>query len=111
VTRLRRLAWAAGWPARALLLGAIAAYRVALSPLLGGRCRFHPSCSEYARDAIRNVGALRGSGLAVWRILRCSPLSAGGVDYPPGRRVQYDSIVQSGVTGRWGRISGEVRQP
>ncbi|CAN5152487.1 membrane protein insertion efficiency factor YidD [soil metagenome] len=76
-------AWILGWPARALLLCLISVYRVSLSGAMGGRCRFHPSCSEYAREAIRNVGALRGSALSLWRVARCSPLSAGGVDRPP----------------------------
>ncbi|MBA3299922.1 MAG: membrane protein insertion efficiency factor YidD [Thermoleophilaceae bacterium] len=72
-----------GWPARTLLLGLISAYRVSLSGVMGGGCRFHPSCSEYAREAIRNVGALRGGAFSLWRVVRCSPLSAGGVDRPP----------------------------
>ena len=84
--RIRTISWAAGWPARALLLGAIAAYRVTLGQVAGGRCRFHPTCSAYGEQAIRQVGAIRGSALAVWRVLRCSPLSRGGVDHPPAGR-------------------------
>lgn len=63
-----------------LLLGA---YKRLLSPLLGPRCRFHPSCSDYARIAIVRFGPLRGSVLAAWRILRCQPLCTGGEDPVP----------------------------
>jgi len=66
-----------------LLDRAIHAYQILLSPLLGGHCRFHPTCSEYARDAIAEHGAARGSWLAISRILRCHPLSRGGFDPVP----------------------------
>ena len=75
--------WAAGAPIRVLLLGLIRLYRVTLGPLLGGQCRFHPSCSAYAEQAIATVGWARGVPLAVWRVLRCNPFSPGGIDYPP----------------------------
>ena len=67
---------------RQFLVGLIRGYQVTLGRLLGTRCRFHPSCSEYAIGAIRARGAFRGTGLAAWRVLRCAPWSAGGVDYP-----------------------------
>ncbi len=70
----------------AILLGAIRVYQVAISPMLGPRCRFYPSCSCYAHDAIERHGALRGISLAVWRILRCHPLCAGGYDPVPDER-------------------------
>jgi uncharacterized protein len=60
----------------------IHAYRVLVSPLLGQRCKYHPSCSCYALDALREFGILRGLVLAGWRLLRCNPWSRGGVDYP-----------------------------
>ena len=83
---------AAGAPLRLVLLGLIAAYRGTVGRLTGGRCRFHPSCSAYAQEAVRVHGALKGGALAVWRILRCSPLSSGGPDpVPPGK---YDTIIQ-----------------
>jgi putative membrane protein insertion efficiency factor len=62
---------------------AIRGYQILLSPYLGGHCRFHPTCSEYARDAIAEHGAARGSWLAIARILRCHPLSRGGFDPVP----------------------------
>jgi len=66
-----------------LLQALIRAYQLLLSPMLGGQCRFIPSCSQYAAEAIRRHGALRGSRLALWRILRCQPFSAGGYDPVP----------------------------
>ncbi len=60
-------------------------YQRRISPLLGAHCRFMPSCSEYAVMAIEEWGALRGALLAAWRLLRCHPLSRGGLDLPPSR--------------------------
>jgi putative membrane protein insertion efficiency factor len=48
-------------------------------------CKYHPTCSEYARLALRELGPIRGSVATVWRLLRCNPWSKGGVDYPSGR--------------------------
>ena len=59
----------------------IHAYRMLLSPLLGPRCKYYPTCSQYALDAIREFGVLRGFVLAGWRLLRCNPWSHGGVDH------------------------------
>ena len=56
-------------------------YRALVSPLLGPRCKYHPTCSQYALDALREHGFLRGSVLSAWRIVRCNPWSHGGVDY------------------------------
>jgi putative membrane protein insertion efficiency factor len=66
-----------------LLLLLIEAYRLLLSPLLGGHCRFWPSCSAYAGEAIERHGALRGAELSLRRLLRCHPFSPGGVDPVP----------------------------
>lgn len=68
--------------ARALDL-VIRAYQVTLSPWLGGQCRFHPTCSNYAREAIAMHGAVRGSWLTLRRLLRCQPLCRGGLDPVP----------------------------
>ncbi len=74
-------------PAR-LLRGAVRAYQLTLSPLLGGQCRFVPSCSEYAIQALSIHGAARGSWLAAGRVLRCQPLNPGGEDPVPPSRTQ-----------------------
>lgn len=56
-------------------------YRLLVSPLLGPRCKYYPTCSQYALDAIREWGVVRGAILAGWRLLRCNPWSHGGVDH------------------------------
>ena len=71
---------------RKLMLFVIRCYQVAISPLLGPRCRFYPTCSCYAQQAITAHGPARGLGLAVWRILRCNPFNPGGVDEVPAAR-------------------------
>lgn len=64
----------------------IYAYRVLLSPMMGGHCRFHPSCSQYALDAYREHQALKATWLTVRRVLRCHPFGGSGYDpVPPGR--------------------------
>lgn len=70
------------WPASALILP-IRAYQWLISPLLGPRCRFYPSCSNYAIEALRIHGPSRGSWLALRRIVRCHPLNPGGFDPVP----------------------------
>ena len=65
----------------------IRAYQRLLSPLLRPRCRYYPSCSEYAVQSIERFGILRGAVLAAWRLLRCNPLSRGGFDYPDDQRL------------------------
>ncbi len=64
-----------------LAIGAVQVYRHALSPLLPARCKYHPSCSRYALDALGTHGLARGGVLAGWRLLRCNPWSHGGVDH------------------------------
>ena len=72
-----------------LLIGCLRAYQYALSPFLGQHCRFHPTCSQYAIDALRAHGAGRGLLLAARRLLRCHPWRPGGVDPVPERRRRH----------------------
>ncbi|HEY6118750.1 MAG TPA: membrane protein insertion efficiency factor YidD [Pyrinomonadaceae bacterium] len=65
---------------KTILISLLKTYKLILSPLLPPSCRFVPTCSEYAMDAIARYGALRGSGLALRRLLRCHPFSQGGYD-------------------------------
>ena len=69
-----------------LLIGLLRAYQYLLSPFLGQHCRFIPTCSQYAIDALREHGPWRGSLLAARRVLRCHPWHPGGVDPVPERR-------------------------
>ena len=85
-----------GAPFRALAVGLIRLYRATLSGWLGGQCRFYPTCSRYAEDAIREQGAGKGSLLAVWRVLRCNPFGSGGIDRVPGSPIQYESVIHHG---------------
>ena len=79
---LARLRAALVW----LVLQPIRGYQRLISPLFGPRCRYYPTCSAYAEQAIRTHGIVRGTGLAAWRLVRCNPFSAGGVDeVPPAR--------------------------
>ncbi len=66
---------------RTLLVAPIRLYQRAISPALPSRCKYHPSCSQYAVEAVRRYGVLRGIVLAGWRLLRCNPWSHGGVDF------------------------------
>jgi putative membrane protein insertion efficiency factor len=61
----------------------VRAYQLTISPLLGPRCRFHPTCSEYARESLRRFGFVRGGWLTIRRIVRCQPFCAGGYDPVP----------------------------
>ncbi len=72
---------------RAVALAPLHLYRRVISPLVPARCRYYPSCSAYALDAVREYGVIRGSVLAVWRVLRCNPLSRGGIDHVHDQRL------------------------
>lgn len=69
----------------------IRVYRYAISPMLGPRCRFHPTCSEYALEALQEYGFLKGSYLSVRRILRCHPWHPGGIDHVPQKHTSNQS--------------------
>ena len=67
-------------PMGVILISLLKFYKAVISPWLPPSCRFVPTCSQYAREAIERHGALRGTGMAVWRLLRCQPFCAGGHD-------------------------------
>lgn len=87
-----------------VLIVVVRGYQAVISPLLGPRCRFYPSCSAYAVQALRERGAVTGFGLAVYRVLRCNPWARGGVDFPP--RVGQRWPSRDGVVAR-----DEVEEP
>ena len=68
-------------------VAAVWAYRLTLAPFVGGQCKYHPSCSQYAIDALRRYGLVRGTILAGWRLLRCNPWSHGGHDPVSAQRL------------------------
>lgn len=93
---VRRSLWVAGAPARVALIGLIRLYRLTLSAWLGGQCKFYPSCSRYAEEAITVHGVARGTLLAGWRLVRCGPFTDGGLDHVPPRWLghgEYDSTI------------------
>lgn len=87
---------AVGAPFRWLLVGLITIYRSAISPMLGPRCKYHPSCSAYALRAIEVHGAAKGSALAGWRLLRCNPFSKGGYDPVPATGCWLPDVYPDG---------------
>ena len=78
------------WP----LLLIVRAYQVLISPLLGQNCRFYPSCSCYAHQALKQHGALKGSWLSVKRIVKCNPMHPGGIDEVPPNN-QRKNVINS----------------
>ena len=98
----------AGRALRALLSAPIVAYQRYISPALGPRCRYAPSCSTYALQAIRVHGPIKGLILATWRLLRCNPWSHGGVDHVPERgRLTHGFLPKIGLD----TITGNVPPP
>lgn len=73
-----------------VLIALIRVYQYAISPMLGQRCKYYPSCSNYAIGALREHGVIRGVGMASWRLLRCNPFSNGGYDPVPQRHCCAD---------------------
>lgn len=82
---------------RRALIALVRAYRLLLSPWLGNACRFEPTCSHYAIEALERHGALRGSALAARRLLRCQPWCAGGLDPVPPARGLFTGLVAPSV--------------
>ena len=72
-------------------------YRRVISPALPQRCRYYPSCSAYAIDAVREFGVIRGSVLAAWRVMRCNPFSRGGVDHAHDQRLFRAPDIPAGA--------------
>ena len=92
---------------RHLLIAAVRAYRLLLSPWLGNACRFEPTCSVYAIDALRRHGALAGSALTVGRIGRCHPWCAGGFDPVPAQPPRlFRALLADSTTSPPSRASG-----
>jgi putative membrane protein insertion efficiency factor len=90
-------------PVGLVLVYVIKVYQTVISPLLPRSCKYYPSCSQYAVDALREFGVFRGMILAAWRVLRCNPLSYGGYD-PVSRQKLFaqrdDRRTMVGTTGR-----------
>jgi uncharacterized protein len=82
-------------PIAALLIAPIRLYRRWISPAFAPRCRYYPTCSAYAVEAIREMGPIRGLILAAWRLLRCNPFSHGGVDELSDRRLFRNTPARS----------------
>ena len=74
-------------PVSHLGVAGVYVYRYTLGALFPATCKYHPSCSQYAIDALRRYGLVRGSILAGWRLLRCNPWSHGGIDYAEEQRL------------------------
>lgn len=87
---------------KTFLLLLLRAYKLGISPFLGQNCRFYPSCSDYAAEAVRVHGALKGSTLAARRLCKCHPWHPGGLDPVPGvtASCQDSSISPAGHHGR-----------
>ncbi|MET7679424.1 membrane protein insertion efficiency factor YidD [Streptomyces sp. NPDC005423] len=88
------------------LLALIKLYQWTISPLLGPVCKYYPSCSHYGYTAIDRHGAVKGTALTAWRILRCNPWSSGGVDHvPPRKRPRWHEMLRSALRVRKGGAS------
>lgn len=89
----RRLTRILAWP----LIGLLRFYQLVISPMTPPSCRYYPSCSSYAITALERFGPIKGTYLAVWRVLRCNPWSAGGVDHVPERAHRHHNAGPDGV--------------
>ena len=81
-----------------ILIGLLKGYRFAISPLYGQVCRYHPTCSAYALEAVQTHGAVRGTWFAMRRVVRCHPWAAGGIDPVPPRKNRRSSTPSSLAT-------------
>lgn len=79
---------------KSLLLLILRGYKLAISPMLGQNCRFYPSCSEYAAEAIREYGAAKGTLMAGKRLCKCHPWHPGGIDLVPPKKVSDQCLVR-----------------
>lgn len=82
-----------------LLIALVRVYQWTLRPVIGANCRFYPSCSEYSIEALRRHGAVRGTGLTAWRVLRCNPWNEGGYDPVPACDCRRGGACPRGETG------------
>ena len=94
-------------PLRTLVVAVLRLYQRWISPAFGPRCRYYPSCSHYGYEAIRVHGAVKGTALTAWRILRCNPWTPGGVDHvPPRRHPVWHVRLRSLLSSRGGDVPG-----
>ena len=80
---------------RSLFIGIIKLYQILISPLLGPNCRFHPTCSHYAIEAIAKHGVFKGGYLSVRRLIKCQPLHEGGLDPVPEKKDKQSHIDEN----------------
>lgn len=91
------------------LLALIKLYQWTISPLLGPVCKYYPSCSHYGYGAIDRHGAIKGTALTAWRILRCNPWSLGGVDHvPPRKRPRWHEMLRNAWRTKGGPTAAGV---
>jgi putative membrane protein insertion efficiency factor len=101
---MRTLPHPVQWP-RQILIGLVQGYRWLLKPWLGSACRFEPTCSAYALEALRRHGAARGGALSAWRLARCHPWCDGGLDPVP----EHLRSASEACTGLFTRLTGPAR--
>jgi uncharacterized protein len=96
---VKRSLSALGRALRTVIVAPIAAYQRFVSPALPRRCKYYPTCSAYAVEAIRTLGPVRGTILAAWRLVRCNPFSHGGYDPVDARTLFRDAPAHRDRTG------------
>ena len=82
-----------------ILVALISLWRKVVSPTYGDVCKFYPSCSAYGLEAVRTHGALKGSMLAIWRVVRCNPWSKGGYEPVPDTVAAYKWEIEQALPG------------